>query len=121
MEQIEPVEKKICRACGIEKQISKFPSLTSGNRAGVCRICKATGRNIPKEKIGRKEPKKNNPLQLGNISIKDYENTYRFLESIGYSLKKDLHEQFCKKYGLTPSSPKQEFNNYYSPKDLGLV
>ena len=91
----------------------------SGNRAGVCSKCKALGITIPDKK--KKEPQKQNPLQLGFVQVKDYENAYKFLESAGYSLKEDLHIQFCKKYGLTPNSPKQIFNNHYSPKDLGLV
>ena len=83
MEQIEPVEKKICRACGVEKQVKRFTKLASGNRAGVCNVCRSLGNTIPNKK--KKEPQKNNPLQLGFVKVEDYENTYRFLESIGYS------------------------------------
>ena len=121
MKELEPVEKKICRACGVEKLSKRFTKLASGNRAGVCNICKSLGNTIPNKKP--KEKKKNIPLSLGFVKVEDYENAYKFLEKIGYSLDKDkdIHEQFCKKYGLTPSSPKQKFNKHYSPKDLGLV
>ena len=120
MEQIDPVEKKICRSCGVEKQTKRFTKLATGNRAGVCNLCRALGNTI-KDKITKKVMPKNNPLQLGFVQLKDYENAYRFLENIGYSLKEDLHIQFCKKYGLTPNSPKQIFNKHYSPKDLELI
>ena len=119
MEQIEPVEKKICRACGVEKQVKRFTKLAIDKRANVCNLCRALGNTIKDKKS--KPLKKNNPLQLGFVQVKDYENTYRFLESIGYSLKEDLHIQFCIRYGLTPNSPKQKFNKHYSPKDLGLI
>ena len=119
MEQKEPVEKKICRACGIEKALTKFPTLMSRNRAGVCRICKATGRTIVKTKV--KEKKVDAPLNLGNVNINDYIKMYQYLEKSGYSLEEDIHEQFCKRYNLTPHSPKKVFNRHYSQKDCGLI
>jgi hypothetical protein len=122
MNELEPVEKKICKACGVEKLHKRFTKLASGNRAGVCNICRSLGNTI-KKGGSKKQPKKNIPLSLGFVQVKDYENAYKFLEKIGYKLNKkgDIHEQFCKKYGLTPNSPKEIFNNHYSPKDLGLI
>ena len=119
MKELEPVETKICRACSIEKKITSYSRTSSGNRAGVCNLCRSLGRTIPDKK--KKEPKKQNPLQLGFVQVKDYENAYKFLESAGYSLKEDLHIQFCNRYGLTPNSPKQTFLNHYSQKDLGMI
>jgi hypothetical protein len=121
MNELEPVETKICRACEKQKKITSYSRTSSGNRAGVCNMCRSLGNTIKNKNLSQKEPTKNTPLQLGNPSQKDYENAYRFLENIGYSLKEDLHIQFCKKYGLTPNSPKQTFLNHYSQKDLGLV
>jgi len=121
MEQIEPVEKKICRACEREKKITSFAKGASGKRGGVCNLCKSLGMTIKNKTTIKKTPPKNNPLQLGNVQSKDYENAYKFLESAGYSLKEDLHIQFCKRYGLTPNSPKKTFNNHYSQEDCGLI
>jgi hypothetical protein len=121
MEQLEPVETKICRACGVEKTIKRFPILLSGNRAGVCGICKATGKNIPKTSYRQKPHPKNKALTLGFLRKEDYKDTYKLLQSMGYNLSQDLHEQFCKKYGLIPNSPKQTFINHYSQEDCGLV
>jgi hypothetical protein len=121
MEQLDPVETKICRACGRNKKLKSFQTLKSGNKAGVCNLCKASGRKIPKE--SSKEPPKDIALMLGNVNIKDYTLMYKFLEKAGYVLskKEDIHEQFCKKYGLTPNKPKNVFNRYYSQKDCGLI
>ena len=121
MEQIEPVEKKICRACEKEKKITSFSKTSSGNRGSVCNLCKSLGMTIKNKKPSQKEPTKNHPLQLGNVSKKDYEYMYKSLEKMGYNLSQDLHEQFCKKYNLPIRVPKQKFKNHYSQKDCGLV
>jgi hypothetical protein len=121
MEKIEPVEKKICLACGREKKITSFSRTSSGNRGNSCNLCKSLGNTINKGQRKSKEPLKNNPLQLGNVSIKDWVEMYKFLEKAGYSLEKDIHEQFCERYELQPKSPKQTFKNYYSQKDCGLI
>jgi hypothetical protein len=121
MEQIEPVEKKICRACEKEKKITSFAKGASGKRGGVCNLCKSLGMTIKNKTRIKKPPIKNNPLQLGNVSKKDYITAYQFLEKAGYSLKEDLHEQFCKKYNLPIREPKRIFNNHYSQEDCGLI
>jgi hypothetical protein len=121
MEQKEPVEKKICLACGREKKLTSFTKLPSGNRGNSCNLCKSLGNTIKKGKSKVKEPLVNNPLSLGNVGIKDWVEMYKFMEKMGYNLKKDLHEQFCSKYGLTANTPKQTFKNYYSQKDCGLI
>jgi hypothetical protein len=121
MKELEPVETKICRACEKEKKITSYSKTSSGNRAACCNLCRSLGKTIKNKKPSQKEPIKNHPLQLGNVSQKDYEYMYKSLEKMGYNLYQDLHEQFCKKYGLTPNSPKQIFLNHYSQKDLGLV
>jgi methylphosphotriester-DNA--protein-cysteine methyltransferase len=120
MEQLEPIEKKICRACNIAKKLKSFQTLKSGNKAGVCNLCKSQGKKIPKEHKS-KPVIKNIALQLGFIRKEDYVEMYKAMEKMGYNLSKDLHEQFCKKYGLTPNKPKQKFNNYYTQKDCGLI
>ena len=120
MEQLKPLETKVCKACNIEKDIKNFhrQAAVSDGYMARCKKCKLVGKLIPKEK---KEKKEIRPLTLANPSAQDYINMYKFMESIGYSLKEDLHIQFCKKYGLTPSNPKQTFSSYYSQKDCGLV
>lgn len=122
MEQIEPVETKICRACGKPKMIRRFPTLKSGNKGNVCNLCKSMGRTI--KKLGESSSKpvpKNIALNLGNTSKKDYIETYKFLESIGYDLKQDIHVQFCEKHGFTPKIPKKQFLNHYTQEDCGLI
>ena len=120
MEQLEPEEKKICRACGIQKRLKSFQTLKSGNKGGVCNLCKSQGKRIPREPKPSRIPK-NVALQLGFIRKEDYIDMYKTMELMGYNLSEDLHIQFCKKYGLTPNSPKQTFNNYYTQEDCGLI
>lgn len=122
MKEKEPVEKKICRACLIEKNILRFPKLPSGNRGGVCNLCKSLGNRI-KNKDTQKVVKKDIPLHLAYTQKTDYIKSYSFLKKIGYTLDEEntIHEQFCLKYGFVPSVPKQVFPNHYSPKDLGMI
>lgn len=120
MEQLEPVEKKICRACNALKRLKSFQTLKSGNKAGVCNLCKSQGKRIPRESKPSRIPK-NIALQLGFLRKEDYTEMYKAMELMGYDLSQDLHEQFCKRYGLTPNSPKKTFINHYSQKDCGLI
>ena len=121
MEQIEPIEKKICRACEREKKITSFSKASNGNRGSVCNLCKSLGMTIKNKTTIKKQPIKNHPLQLGNVSQKDYDYMYKSLEKMGYNLSQDINEQFCKKYNLPIREPKQTFKNHYSPKDLGMI
>ena len=120
MNELEPIEKKICRACGVEKQLTRFTKNPNGYKSNVCNLCKSNGNTI--DKPSKKHIViKNHPLRLDHPKITDYEKSYRLLERMGYSLEQDIHKQFCNRYGLIIRSPKQSFLNYYSPKDLGLV
>ena len=121
MEQNIPVEKKVCVACGLEKRIKSFNVYGRGKRSRVCSICKLKGKTIPDREYKVKKETKESLLKLQSVDKDDYIATYKFLESIGYSLDKDIHEQFCKKYNLTPNSPKELFDNYFSPKQLELI
>ena len=120
MNELELVEKKICRACNILKRLKSFQTLKSGNKGNVCNLCKSLGRRIPREPKPSRIPK-NITLQMGFVRKQDYTEMYKCMELMGYNLSQDLHEQFCKKYGLTPNSPKQTFKNHYSQKDCGLI
>lgn len=121
MDQINLLETKVCKACGVVKQLKRFQKLPSGNRGNVCNLCKSLGNKIKKDGEKKTPPRKNNALQLGNVGIKDYRSMYEYLEKIGYSLTEDIHEQFCKKYGLTPTKKKKKFNRQYTPEDCGLI
>jgi hypothetical protein len=114
------LDTKVCKACNVEKEIkcfSKQQGIGDGY-AARCKKCKLEGNLIPKEKKERIEFR---PLTLAAPSIQDYILMYKLMEDIGYSLKEDIHIQFCTKYGLTPNIPKQTFLHYYSQKDLGLI
>lgn len=122
LKMITPIalDKKLCKACDVEldiKHFSKQQGIGDGY-AARCKKCKLEGNLIPKEKKERIEFR---PLTLAAPSIQDYILMYKLMEDINYSLKEDIHIQFCKKYGLTPNIPKQTFLHYYSQKDCGLI
>ena len=121
MEEISPLKSKICKSCGIEKPIKKFHK-TKGISDGYsarCTSCKYAGIKIEKHKIKTGRPK-DMILPFGFISEHDYKLTYEFLRRIGYSLDRSIHEQFCERHNLIPTT-KKVFKDYYSPKDCGLI
>lgn len=121
MEEKNAVEKRICLGCGLEKRIKSFPVNGRKHRGRICSICKLKGITLPIKEQGIKKETRESVLKLNYVGKDDYIASYEFLKSIGYSLDKDIHEQFCKKYNLTPNNPKELFDNYFSPKDLDLV
>lgn len=122
MQELNPEEKKICRVCNIPKRLKSFQTLKSGNKGGVCNLCKAQGKRIQREPKPSRIPK-NIELQMGYVRKEDWVETYKFLQRKGYVLSGDktIHQQFCEKYGLTPNIPEKTFKNHYSPSDLGLI
>lgn len=54
--------------------------------------------------MGQKKNNKEIPLWLQfqdkGIHLDDYVDTRNFLKSIGYDTSRDIHLQFCEKYGL---------------------
>lgn len=116
-----PVLKtKVCRACGIEKDVKEFhrqKGISDGYIAR-CKKCKNDGILIPKDK---KEKQEFRPLTLAAPTEEDYTEMYLMLKKMKYDLSRDLHIQFCEKYGLTPNNPKQIFMHHISQKKLGLI
>jgi hypothetical protein len=116
---IEPEITKLCRACNKEKKVSQFHKQNAADGyTARCKMCQNNGTLIPKEKFVKNEIV---PLTLTGLKEGDYVDMYNFFQSIGYSLDTDIHEQFCIKYGLKPSNPRQTFNYHFSPEDLGLI
>lgn len=114
-------ETKVCRACNQIKSVIEFnKAYNTDGFSSRCKICIRNKKLIPKElkeQPGRKEL----VMELYSTSKKDYIQTYKFLESIGYSLSGDIHLQFCEKHNLTPRTPKKKFLNHYSQEDCGLI
>jgi hypothetical protein len=118
---IEPEITRLCRACNKEKKLSQFHKQNAADGyTARCKMCQNSGILIPKHKIIKNEII---PLTLTGLKEGDYVDMYKFLNAVGYSLndENDIHEQFCIKYGLKPSNPKQTFNYHFTPKDLGLI
>jgi len=116
-----PVLKtKVCRACGIEKDIKQYHTAkgVGDGYTARCKKCKMDGLLIPKEK---KEKIEYRPLTLAAPSMEDYVEMYLTLKVMGYDLTKDIHEQFCHKYNLIPNNPKQKFRHHISQKNCGLI
>ena len=56
-------------------------------------------------------------LRLSTTKKSDYCAMYEFLEKIGYDLNRNIHEQFCEKYGLIPKKKRKGSPNSYFPSD----
>ena len=128
---------KICCACGKEKELTKFyrnTRMKDGHFARCKRcfvekkLCRQ-GRPFKEDKdseVNEQKKKTYNykssflELRLVNTSKNDYEETYKLLEKLGYNVLESVHNQFCEKYGLTPSEPKI-FKNYFSAEDCGMT
>lgn len=118
---------KICCACNQPKELKQF--YVSRNMIdGYFARCKNCYNNRKKCKPGRKSPydievyvsdKCVKHIKLVKPSKEDYVESYNLLKKLGYDLSESIHKQFCDKYNLVESGPK-EFPNYYSPKDLDM-
>jgi NMD protein affecting ribosome stability and mRNA decay len=128
MKDIKTVETRYCAACELDKPINQFyrNNLLVGGYEGRCKNCKNN-----RIKINKDEPRYPNrkPYQqewanyfnIIGVTKNDYKSMYIFLNKVGYSLEENIHEQFCKKWGLTPHKPSKPFKNTFTPKDFNLV
>jgi hypothetical protein len=120
-------ELKYCPACNVLKSLKQFyrnKVMNDGYQAR-CKMCQIN--NIKINKVGAKYPNRKpheqkweNYFNIIGVTKSDYRNMFLFLESSGYSLDEDIHEQFCIKWGLPSHNPKQVFKNQYTPKDFNL-
>jgi hypothetical protein len=67
-----------------------------------------------------KDPAFDEIFRLKRTTEKDYIETYKFFERIGYDLKspKTIHQQFCERHNLNEHIRKQPFPNYRSKESL---
>lgn len=119
---------RYCEACEIQKTIKDFyrnRAMKDGYELR-CKVCQKNNikRNKDRSNLSKKRPheqKWKNYFNIVGVTKNHYRDMFLFLESSGYSLKQDIHIQFCNKWGLTPSNPKREFKNQYTPKDFNLI
>jgi NMD protein affecting ribosome stability and mRNA decay len=129
MKDIKTVETKYCEACYITKPINQFyrNNAISTGYERRCKNCHNNRVKINKEKskYSKKKPYEQewkNYFNIVGVTKEDYKRMFIFLNKSGYSLENnDIHEQFCKKWGLTPQKPKKPFKNTFSPKDFNLA
>lgn len=101
------MEKKICRACQLSKDITSF--YKSGN--GYLPRCKQCIRS--KKLIYEKKPESHqtkrkwatfddNHFKIGNPTKSDYQGMWDLLRELGYECNpnKSIHQQFLEKHGL---------------------
>jgi len=105
------MEKKICKACLIEKSIDSFYRCKNcvNGRAGTCKICKQKGNKIVRDKI---HPfnlmwRKNNTdfFSMNRVTKEDYVLMWQLLEKLGYDTSKDVHQQFMDKVNSNQDKP----------------
>lgn len=120
----QDLKTKICCACGKDKPITSFyrNKIMKDGYEGKCKYCKKTNvkcRSGDRKKPGR--PKLKNTPQLWNVRKEDWIETFEFLKKIGYSLERNIHEQFCERHNLVPRKRMYEKSIQYSPGDLGMI
>lgn len=127
IEKKSPMGNKVCCACEKEKPMTEYyknKNVLSGysNKCKMCHIhgnlCRKKGKSSNRKTLIKK--REVGP-SLFNVKKEDWIETYKFLESIGYDLNKNIHEQFCIKHGLKKKKRTYEKSIQYSPKELGLI
>ena len=121
--------KKVCKYCGIEKDIDSYykkMSSTDGHQS-VCKICTSiVTREYREIKLSENPPVKKfksdpKTLNLNGAIKRDYCAMYEAMNKLGYSPSNpemDINTQFCKKWGLKVSkSPRKGHKNQFSYQD----
>jgi len=101
------MERKICKACGVEKDIKSFNKIGNGFLPR-CKVCISTGNKIYKGNSKSHQKKRkwasfdDNQIRISNPTKEDYRQMYEFLSLLGYDLKSDksIHRQFLEKHNL---------------------
>jgi len=118
--------KKVCKHCGIEKDITSFYKKKSSpdGHQSVCKICTGIITNEYKEIRLRDNPpvkkKKQDPKELSLVGSckNDYCSMYSAMGRLGYNPEMDIHIQFMNKWGLKVSkSPRKGPVNQFSYQD----
>lgn len=115
------VMKRICRTCGLEKNIEEFHKSKSfsDGRNNKCAKC-VNDYNSLYGKKKRQEQKKDTSLRgmiLVHPTKEDYKKMYLFLKTIGYDPTKDIHKQFCEKYNVPYKERADKNHNFYTWED----
>lgn len=113
------MEKKICKTCGIEKSIDSFPKNTSmkSGRSNKCKICHNLNIKIDRSKKNSGYERVRDHLSMHFVTKEDWCKMYKFIKMIGYDLEKDIHKQFCEKYGLPEKKRPPQSNLLYQYSD----
>ena len=126
---VEESDYRYCAACKLDKPSKDFyrnKLLISGYETR-CKKCKNNRIKINQDgpRYAHRKPYQQewaNYFNIIGVTKDDYKSMYIFLNKVGYSLEENnIHEQFCKKWGLTPHKPKKPFKNTFTPKDFNLV
>jgi len=126
MKDIQIKETRLCIACDVKKPINQFyrnNALIDGyeKRCKYCKINNISSRQRPDKIYKSLKNDDDNLPSLVGLTEDDFRRTYLFLKSIGYDLKRSIHEQFCEKHNLPVNPEPYKTKFYFSPKDLGLA
>jgi hypothetical protein len=126
MKDIKISETKLCIACDVKKPINQFyrnNALIDGyeKRCKSCKINNISSRVKAEPKSFGEKYNAEVTMNLVGLREDDFRSTYLFLQSIGYDLSRNLHEQFCEKYNLPVNPVPYTTKYHFSPKQLGLV
>jgi len=106
-------EKKLCKACLIEKSLNQFytSKAMKDGYMNTCKICKRDGKKIHREydtppKFNRTYSKLDNSYgKMYQVSQEDYRVMYEFLAIAGYDIEKDIHQQFLDRWNPQCKKP----------------
>lgn len=116
----------VCCSCGklkSEKNYTRNTQVPRGFNAR-CKTCVSEGFKCTKtnDRVKKSLIDKSEYPKLKNTTAEDWIDMYKFLESIGYDISKDIHIQFCEKHNITPNiRNKYPYRVYHTPQSLGLI
>lgn len=121
----ECLKSKICRICGIEKELRSFNrhiSFKDGYQSR-CKLCIKKGFYIYKDNDTLKEYGFSELLRLRKPSKSDYREMWKLMKSLGYDIHSPISTQFENRYGFEKTNFNINKDNitYFSAKECGLT
>ena len=116
------MDKKICKACNIEKPIKQFykNNVFKDGYDSRCKICKSQNKKIYKgdgdwKKVKPYQQKWEDQFNIKAAHKEDFLLMYEFITKIGYDVNQDVHQQFCDKHNLKYKKRVKKIYNLFLP------
>lgn len=121
----EVLKTKICKICGVKKELSGFnknKSFKDGYQSR-CKVCIYQGRFIHGNYDIKSEYDIQDNFRLRNPTKEDYRKMWILLQNMGYDIHSPISSQFESRYGFEKTNFNINKDNitYFSPKECGLT